>query len=262
MAPVLRTSAQLAQTIPPEVFEEWISAGGPAQHGLLEPLRPTLRRPAAPPVMFLRCIEPLRWLIDQGRDDGLPLDDDGFLSTRFAVMANRRFGFTTPETLNGERTVLEVDQLVNLGYTIRAFETKSRRATTTTHGRCYLSDKLALWQTAASFLCMVPPEGELVARLWEISLAWLLQPDAGAGPLNDAVLESLGPDDPQPDDDGFDEAMKVGALSLYTLARGLHMFAKPDPAADKPHLSEMGRATSRAALRALCITSRVGNQSR
>jgi hypothetical protein len=60
--------------------------------------------------------------------------------------------------------MLEVDLLVNLEYVIRAFETKSRRATTTTHGRSYLSDKLALWQTAASFHCMVLPEGELVAR--------------------------------------------------------------------------------------------------
>ena len=86
--------------------------------------------------------------------------------------------------------MLEVDQLLNLGYEIRAFETKSRRATTTVHGRCYLSDILALWQTAASFICGVP--GGLTARIWEITLAWLLQPDVGAGPLNDAVLASLG----------------------------------------------------------------------
>lgn len=74
----------------------------PARHELFKPLRATLRRPPAPPARFLRCIEPLRWLIDQGRDDGLPLDKDGFLSSRFAVIANRRFGFTTAETINGE----------------------------------------------------------------------------------------------------------------------------------------------------------------
>jgi hypothetical protein len=253
MALVLRPSPELGQNIAPEVFDGWISSGGPARRALLQPLRATLRRPPAPPSTFLRCIEPLRWLIDEGRSKGLPLDGDGFLSPRFAVSANRRFGFTSPETLNGERTVLEVDQLLNLGYVIRAFETKSRRAMTTVHGRCYLSDVLALWQTAASFICAVPPPGGLTARVWEITLAWLLQPDVGAGPLNDAVLESLGPEDPHPDDDGFEETMSVGVLSLYTLARGLDMFTEPDPSANRPLLSEMGRGTARASLRAVCI---------
>lgn len=256
MALVLGPSPELAQTIPPELFEHWISSGGPARRKLLEPLRATLRRPPAPPSTFLHSIEPLRWLIDKGRGKGLPLDRDGFLSPRFAVRANRGFGFTSPEMVKGDRTVLELDQLLNLGYVIRAFETKSRRATTTVHGRCFLSDILALWQTAASFLGAVPPPEGLTARIWEIALGWLLQPDLVSGPLNDAVLESLGPDDPQPDDDGFEESMRVGLYSLYTLARGLNMFTEPQLSPGKPLLSEMGQATARAALRAACIVSR------
>jgi hypothetical protein len=253
MALVLRPSPELAQTIPSALFDEWISSGGPARSALLQPLRRTLRRPPAPPSSFLRSIEPLRWLIDQGGGKGLPLDRDGFLSRRLAVSANRRFRFTSPETLHGERTVLEVDQLLSLGYVIRAFETKSRRAMITMHGRCFLSDILALWQTAASLMCAVPPPGGLHARIWEITLAWLLQPDVSTGPLHDAVLESLGSDDPQPDGDGFKDTMKVGLFSLYTLARGLRMFTEPNPSANKPLLSEMGRGTARAALRAVCI---------
>jgi hypothetical protein len=68
-----------------------------------------------------------------------------------------------------------------------------------------------------------------------------------------AVWESLGPDDPQLDEGCLEETMSVAIFSLYTLARGIDMFTEPSPAADKPHLSEMGRATAGAALRAACI---------
>ena len=255
MALMLRTSDELTRTLPPEIFDEWISSGGDARRALLEPLRETLRRRPTPPSSFLRAIEPLRSLIQKGRGPGLPLDRDGSLKARFAASANRRFGFTSPETLDGQRTVLEVDQLLTLGYVIRAFETKDGRAKTTMHGRCFLSDNITLWETAAAFICTVPPEGGFIARVWEVTLAWLLQPEVDTGPLNDAVIESLGPDDPRPGEDGFEELMTVGLFSLYTLARGLDMFTEPDPAANKPLLNDMGQATACAALRAACVVS-------
>jgi hypothetical protein len=255
MALMLRTSDELTRPMPPEIFDEWLSSGGRARRVLLEPLRERLRRPSTPPSSFLRSIEPLRWLIQKGRGPGLPLDREGFLKPPFAINANRRFGFTSPETLDGQRSVLEIDQLLTLGHVIRAFESKDGRAKTTMHGRCFLSDNITLWETAAAFICALPPEGGTIARVWEITLAWLLQPEVDYAPLNDAVIESLGPDDPRPEEEGFEELMTVALFSLYTLARGLDMFTEPDPSAGKPLLNDLGQATACAALRAACVVS-------
>jgi hypothetical protein len=255
MALMLRTSEELTRPMSPEAYEEWLATGGPARRRLLEPLRERLRRHPQPPSDFLRCIEPLRWLIQKGRGTGLPIDKEGYLAPPFAISANRKFGFKSAPTLNGQRTVLEVDQLLNLGYAIRAFECKDGRAKTTAGGRCYLSDNITLWENAAAFICAVTPQDGFVGRTWESTLAWLLQPDVDYGPLHDAVIESLGPDDPTPGEDGFEELMTVALFSLYTLARGLDMFTEPDPAAGKPLLTEMGQATACAALRAACVVS-------
>ena len=258
MALMLRTSDELARTLPSEVFDEWLSSRGEARRAMFEPLRERLRRRPTAPSSFLRAIEPLRWLIQKGRGPGLPLDRDGFLKPAFAISANRRFGFTSPETLNGQRTVLEIDQLLTLGYVIRAFESKDARAKTTMHGRCFLSDNITLWETAAAFICALPPEGGFIARVWEVTLAWLLQPEVDSSPLREAVIESLGPDDPRPGEDGFEERLTVALFSLYTLARGLDMFTEPEPDALKPLLNEMGQATACAALRAACVVGTRG----
>ena len=58
MALMLRTSDELARTLPSEVFDEWLSSRGEARRAMFEPLRERLRRRPTAPSSFLRAIEP------------------------------------------------------------------------------------------------------------------------------------------------------------------------------------------------------------
>ena len=237
------------RSLPADVFDAWAMAGGPERFALVAPLRDVLADEPEPPADLHRSMEPVRWLLERVARKSVPLGSDGFLHPRFAAWANEELGFETPPEIDGERTHLEIDAVFQLARNTGHCWPDGDIEVLTDCGRIVRRNTELLWRECAECIGAAPPPG-LAGELWQTALAGLLRPDVEDLDFTASLAEAAQ----RAEDDGIassliSETIPTTLFCLYTLGRGLSMFAPDARVAGRPRLSAFGSATVKVALR-------------